>query len=478
MKNISIWKDERKVKDYPKLNEDKNIDVLIIGGGITGVSTLYNLRKSKLNVMLVEQNKIGQSITGSSTGKLTYLQNDLIDKIRKSFSDKEALEYLASQKDAINIVKDIVDKEKINCNLEKVDSYLYTNNEKEINKLKELKKFLNRNGFDIKEESVDLISNKYMIKAQNTYMFHPIKYVYGLLNNNSYPIYENTSITKIDKKEDYYLCYTNNYKIKTKWVVLASHYPYFTIPFLFPIKGSLEKSYLSASKMNIKPLSLISYSNPFISIRTFKENLIYLSNSHSVNTDVDDEKNFSELKKKLKDLKLTPDYLWSNIDIITNDGLPYIGKIKDKLLLGTGYNTWGLTNGTLAGKILSDIILNNDNKYIKLFSPTRVNLSKVGKIFDDAIKSAEGYLNGYINKSDSINYTKINDKDVMIYKDNKKEHIVCRKCPHLGCNLLFNETEKTWDCPCHGSRFNIDGKCISAPANKDITVKKTNYKGK
>ena len=446
MKNISVWEDIRIKKEYPTLNEDKDVDVLIIGGGITGISTLYHLKHTNLRVLLVEQNKIGMSVTSKSTGKLSFLQNDLIDKIRNNFNEMIASMYLKAQIESINSIVNIINKDKINCDLEKVDSYLYTNKDDEIDKIKELEKFLNKNNINTKQTNNNLVKSKYMFKVSDTYMFHPLKFIYGLLKNNKFPIYENTSIKKIDKENYYYICYTDNNIIKTKYVVLAFHYPYFIIPYMFPIKCSLEKSYLSSSKYNIDNLSLISYSNPFISIRTYKDNLIYLSNSHSVDKKVCDKDNFNELIKKLNDINLKPDYLWSNIDIITNDGLPYIGKIKDNLLIGTGYNTWGLSNGFLAGKILSDIILNKDNEYIELFSPKRVNGSQIIEGIKDAGKTINGYLNGFINSDGKY------------------------ICPHAKCMLIYNEIENTFDCPCHGSRFNKDGKCISGPANRDIEL--------
>ena len=447
MKNISIWKDTVIGKGYPKLDEDKSVDVLIIGGGITGVSTLYHLKKSNLNVMLVEQNKVGQSITGSSTGKLSYLQNDLIDKIRNSFNDLTATKYIKAERDAIDMIVKVINKEKISCDLERVESYLYTNKEKEISKIKDLEKFLKKSSIEVEHGEVDLVKSKYMIKVKDTYIFHPLKFIYGLLSKNKYLIYEDTSIIKIDECDDYYICYTKDNKIKAKWVIIASHYPYFNIPFLFPIKCSLEKSYISACKYDVKPLSLISYSNPFISIRNYKDYLIYLSNSHRVNTDTCDKKHYEELMKKLSDLKIKPDYLWSNIDIMTNDGLPYIGILKGNMLIGTGYNTWGLASGFLAGKILSDIVQGKNNRYINLFDPRRNNASKFVGVVGNTIKNIEGYIRGYANTSH-------------------------KTCPHLGCKLIYNEIEDTFDCPCHGSRFDNSGKCISGPANKNIDIKK------
>ena len=467
MKNISIWKDTVLKKEYPKLEKDINIDVLIIGGGITGISTFYHLKKSNLKIALVEQNKIGFSITGNSTGKLNYLQNDLLDKIRFNFNDEVALKYIRSQKDAIELAIKIINDENIDCDIKKVDSFLYTNKDDEIKKIKDLEKFLSKNNIITKSADTKLVNSKYMFKVEDTYIFHPIKFIYGLIDKND-NIYENTGIKKIEKKKNKYVCFTDNNKIIAKHIIIASHYPYFNLPFLFPIKGSLEKSYLSASIYDDSPISLISYSKPIISLRSYKDYLIYLSNSHIISNKINDKENFFELKEKLKKINLKPDYLWSNIDIMTNDGLPYIGKIKENMFIATGYNTWGLTNGILAGKIISDMILNKKNQYIELFNPNRINMPKVLSVAGDAYDSIKGYIKSYLNKSDKILYKKIDGKSIMEYKEGNKK--VYHTCPHLGCKLLFNEIEETFDCPCHGSRFDINGKCISAPANKDINI--------
>lgn len=448
MKNISIWNDIQR-KKYKSLYEDKNVDVLIIGGGITGVNTLYNLKDTNLNIILVEQGRICFSTTSNSTGKLSYLQNDLIDKIRNKCGDECASLYLKSQIEAIKKIVGVIKKEKINCDLEKVDSSLYTNNKEEVTKLINLRKFLESNDIKTYDTKSYLVKSKYMFSVKDTYLFNPVKYTQNLASkcNN---IYENTSIKKIEEKEDYYLCYTDKYTIKTKWVIIASHYPYFTLPFLFPFKNSLEKSYISASTYKNNNVSLISYSNPFISIRTYKDNLIYLSNSHSIENSVCDRKNFNELLKKLKDINLKPNYLWSNIDIITNDGLPYIGKLKNNILISTGYNTWGLSTSFLASEILRDIIMNKKNTYINLFNPHRHTICSMKDTLKNICKNIVGFVKGYTN---------INKKE---------DESISKICPHLGCKLIYNEVEDTWDCPCHGSRFDKEGNVIGGPANKDI----------
>ena len=475
MKNISIWKDKsKKIMNYKSLDKDIECDVLIIGGGITGISTLYNLNNSNLDVVLVEQNKIGMGVTSNSTGKLSYLQDSIYNKIINRYDEKMAGRYLKSQKDAIEMVVDIIKKEKIDCDLEKSKSYLYTNKDNEIDNIKKLKTFLIDNGVKVVDEHFSLVESKYMISVSNTYLFNPLKFVRGLANviDNS-KIYENTSIIKCERNDLGYVCYTNSNIIRCKYVVIASHYPYFNLPYLFPIKGSLEKSYIGSGKKKMENVSLISYSNPYISIRNYKDYMIYLSNSHIISNDTNDEKHFLELEKKIKDMNVNIEYLWSNIDIMTNDSIPYIGRINNNLFIGTGYNAWGLANGVLAGYIISKLIKDFTTGYEDLFDPLRKIKGNTLEILKNSYYNAMGMINGMINKSDKISCDTFMGKIIYIYKDDNKEYRVYSKCPHMGCSLIFNEIEKTWDCPCHGSRFDLSGKCISGPSNKDITVKNT-----
>lgn len=475
MKKFSIWKDGNYKINSKKLDSDIDCDVLIVGGGLTGISALYHLKDSNLKVVLVEQNKVGMGVTANSTGKLTYLQDSMYNKIWEKYDKDIARMYLESQKDAIELVVDIINKNNLDCDLVKSKSYVYTSKDEEIDKIEELKTFLLDNNIKVGEDKNSLVSSKYMISVDDTYLFNPVKFIYNLvskckLDNN---IYENTSIVKIDDSDSNYLCFTDDdRKIKCKYVVIASHYPYFNLPFMFPIKGSLEKSYLCSGKKEIDNVSLISYSNPFISIRNYKDYIIYLANSHVNSSDVNDKDNFDELLIKIRDLEFDPDYIWSNIDIMTNDSLPYIGEFKENMYISTGYNTWGMANGIFGGYLVSEMIKGNNLKHRELFNPKRNISGNVLEMVKDSYYSLEGIVNGMINRSSEVEYKTIDGEGVAIYRDNSGEHIVYRKCPHMGCTLIFNEVEKTWDCPCHGSRFDIDGKCISGPSNRDIGYKK------
>ncbi len=484
MKNYSLWLENMNFTPNKALDQNINVDVLIVGGGITGLSSAYHLKNSNLKVALIEKNLIAHGVTARTTGKLTYLQELIYTKIKKFHNEDKAKLYLKSQQKAIKIVEDIIKKHNIDCDFMKVNSLVFTNEEKEIPKIKEEKKLLENWKIKVEQTSKvnDLVNSKYCIKVNDTAVFHPLKYLIKLkeICQNHVSIYENSKLISVEKVNDSYICHVNNYEIKTKYIVFACHYPYFLIPFLMPTKTYLEKSYITATKIKeAKNYSAITSKKPTKSIRFEQDSknsyLIFLSNSHNLCNKLDYENNFKDTINKLKK---TPDFIWSNKDIITYDYLPFIGEIKDNMFIATGYNTWGMTNGSLAGKIISDLILKKDNKYTALFNPKRaINMAKIINFPLNIGSSLKSLTENKIIKNKSwyeknIKFENRKGTAVAIYQDEfKKEHIVKNICPHFKCSLVFNEIEKTWDCPCHGSRFDIDGKCIEGPANFDISYK-------
>ena len=487
VKNQSIWLDGYDYNDYVSLDKDITCDILIIGGGITGLSTLYNLRKSNLNVVLVEANLVGSGVSGYTTGKINFLQELIYSDILKKANYEKAKLYYDSQKYAIKKIVDIINKEKILCDLEKTDSFVFANEEKEIEKIKKEKELLTSFGERVEEYNKELlyVQNKYAIKVSDTYVFHPLKYLLALkkiIRKFNKPIYEKTKVNNIIKNGEYYNLQTDKYVIKAKKIVLACHYPFFLFPYFLPIKTNIEKSYIIASLAKNAHKTYITSNKPTTSIRYHKDYLIYLSNSRNISNKIDEKENYEEVIKKANNLNLKVKYIWKNDDLITLDKIPYIGYVKknDKtLLIGTGYNTWGMTNGSLAGFILSDLIMGNTNKYVSLTDPLRVihiknTLPKIINIF----YNSKGFLKSKIKKNkdwyQNVKIKNINGKSVAIYKDNDKEYKVYNTCPHMGCSLIFNAVDKTWDCPCHASRFSLSGKVIKGPSTKDITYNEKN----
>lgn len=449
----SIWVDTIKSAiSYEALDQDLKVDVLIIGGGITGMSVAYQLQNSGLNIVLVERNKIGRGITSKTTGKIDYLQGLKYTKLK---NEKIAHLYLKSQLEAINLLKDIIEKEKILCDLEQTSSILVAQTEKESKQLQAEFIFF-------KKENIPVTKlNNQSIKVENTFHFHPLKYIEGLKQKLTIPIYENTNILKVKRRNEYYFCYTNKHHIKAKIVILACHYPFFLIPYLFPLKCYPEKSYIMAKKGVEQKENTITIGHPTLSQRTFKDNQITLIGSHKTSDTFSIKENFSPL------LALNPDYIWSNEDLMTFDFLPFIGRLKENLYLATGYNTWGMTNATLAGKIISDLIFKKPNLYVPLFDPHRSNFlartTYVGK-------TSKEYLKAYIKPKTT---KKLHYQDSKaIYSENNDKIIVQKRCPHLGCPLIFNAIEQVWECPCHASKFTKEGYWLKGPSKKDITIGK------
>ena len=483
MKNISIWQDTVNNNDkYESLNENIDVDILIIGGGITGCSTFYQFKDDNRKIALVEKNRIGSGASSRSSAKITFLQEDIYTRLNNIFGKDKAYLYYRSQKEALRVVKDIVNKEKIDCDFKSSKSYLYTLDSLNIKKIEKEKKLLS--SFGEKTTYIKKLPNGMKVDScfyvNDTYIFHPLKYIKEIINKSisiNHRVYENTKIIKIEKCEDYFKCYTEKNIIKTKKIVLSLHYPYFLLPYLMPLKCYLEKSFLVCSKVkkeydfnaiNIeKPLKSMRYYNNYLLMVSSSTNLAFASNSRKMLDDLEDNTKITNY-----------DYVWSNYDLMTLDHLPLIGFIDDNLIIATGFNTWGNSNGVLASIIIKDLINNKYNIYKELFNPKRgFNKEKLINYPINIFSNIYSYIDSKVNKNKTFYngnpyFTKKDGKAVAIYKDDKGvEHIIYNRCPHLKCSLVFNEVEKTWDCPCHGSRFDLDGKCIMGPSNYDIGYK-------
>lgn len=470
MKNTSIWLENKRMFDFKSLKDNLDVDVLIIGGGITGVSLLYELKNTNLKVCLVERNKIGRGVTSKTTAKLNYLQGIVYSKIAKDVSELAAKTYLNSQIAGINHLLENINKENITCNLEKVTSYIIGTKQADIDREYN---FLKNNGINVKKEDLSLY-------VDDTYVFHPIKYLEALLNavvKKNKLIFENTEVIELNKEAEGYICKTKDACIKAKKVVLACHYPFKLFPFFLPVRTYIEKSYCMVTKVKNNPKITYITDYPDIHSKRYYEDNgkvyeIELGLSHNTCVKNDDKENF---RKLIKDKSI--EYLWSNEDIMTSDHLPFIGFIKKDLLLATGYNTWGMATSAIASLILKDILLGKYNSYSEIFKPFRsINLAKIKQYPLNVLGNLKSFIGPKLNKKKvwypaNLTFKKINGKLIAIYKEKDKEYKVIPKCPHVGCTLIFNEPEKTWDCPCHASKFDLSGKCIKGPSLKDITYK-------
>ena len=242
----SLWQKDNNLRNLSLVNEDKQTDILIIGAGITGVSTCYNLLNTDFDIILIDRGLFFNEVTAKSTGKITYLQDLKYQEILGIYGFETAKLYYESQKEAIRIIKKNIKENDIECNFEKSESITFTNDEKQIPKFIKEEEFFNKIGVRYSNNVNNKnFKAKRLISVKNTYVFNPVKYLKGLLkeikNNKNIRLYENSVATKIRKEDGYYVTRVNDFDIKSKKVVVACNYPFFTIPGFIPLKTYLEK---------------------------------------------------------------------------------------------------------------------------------------------------------------------------------------------------------------------------------------------
>lgn len=490
MKNKTLWQEGIKIINTEEIPEHLEVDTLIIGGGIAGISTLFELKDSKENVILIEKDFIGMGTTARTTGKLCYMQELCYNKLENIFNFDTAKLYLEASIDAINHVKNNIDTYNIDCNFNWTDAYVFTNKNSEIEKFKIEEKFYNRVKLVDTTNDQMPINNPviYSLKTSDNAVFHPLKYLYKLAEiclQQGKKIYQQVIAQKLKKIGDKYQIDTNKGTILANKVIVCTHYPFFVIPGLIPLRSHIENSFITVSAINEEyNFQAITSNKPTDSFRFYYDKgnyFIYAGESSKTCNHFNYEKRLEELQDKLFfKFKIDSDYSWHTHDVMSNDSLPFIGilnKNEPNLMIATGFNKWGMTNGVIAGKLLADLTLGKENKYKDIFSPTRkMNLEKLKNFFIDGYGNVKSILKAKFIKEqpfykDNIKITYEDGTRIGIYKDeNGKIHKVKNVCPHMKCNLIFNYVDTTWDCPCHGSRFDIDGNVLKGPSVYNIKL--------
>ena len=474
----SIWDESCKFDKREELKGDIKTDVLIVGAGITGILIGYFLKKSGRDVVLIDKAEIASGNTKNTTAKITS-QHDLIyNTLIKEFGEEKAKQYADANELAIRKYKQIIEERKIDCDFKVVPAYIYSLNEvdKIIKEVEAAKKL----GIDAEFiEKIDIPLNvKGAIKFNNQAQFNPLRFLKGI--SNDLVIYENTRAIKIEKN----LVTTNKGSIEANHIVIATHYPIMNVPGYYFMKMHQERSYVIALE-NAEGIEgmYIDYEKKGYSFRSYK-GLLLLGGISQRTGENENGGSYDELRKFAKEIypNSKEKYHWSAQDCITIDGIPYIGRYSNStpnIYVATGFNKWGMTSAMVSAMIISDFILGNENKFSEIFSPKRFDLSlSINNIANDLVETAKNFIAQKISipsseiehiKNGHAGIVEYNGQKVGVYKDKQgKEFIVSTKCAHLGCELHWNADELTWDCPCHGSRFDYRGKLIDSPAVNNI----------
>ncbi len=484
--------------EYDKLEDNQETDVCIVGGGVFGVTCAYYLTKSGYNVTILEKYKIGEKTTGHSTAKITSQHGLFYDYLINSYNKKFAKDYLDANEEAISNIKDIIDNEKISCDFEYQNNYIYTTSKEELKDIKKEVSAVESLGFQ-NCEFVTKTGLPFDIKGaicfKHQAQFNPLKYLCGLcksITSNNGKIYTNTTVIDVKQENDYYITYTENNIVKSKYVIIASHYPFINFPGFYFTKMYQSTSYVIAvdTKKTLFNGMYINCKSPIFSYRTAKLDgkkvLLIAGGDHKTGHPTCYKDSYGLLENEAKKYYPNCEVIskWSTRDCISLDKIPYVGSysnIMPNMFVGTGFKKWGFTCSNIAANIVVDSILGKTNKYSYLFDSTRLKpIKNIDEMKNIIVQSANSLLLDKLKKP-NMNFDEINNNSgsiieianhkVGIYKNAEgKIYAVNPICTHLGCLLSWNDVDKTWDCPCHGSRFDYTGKNIYDPAFKDLEV--------
>lgn len=496
----SIWIDTvpNILDKSKKLDCDISCDVAIVGGGLTGLTSAYYLSKKGLKVVVLEKDSLMSKTSGNTTAKITA-QHDLFYKyLIDTFGLETAKKYLNCNLNAINNIKSIIDEEKISCDFEFQSSYVFTKSNSYVQDIKDEVKAMHLLGLDAKLlNKIPLpISNVLCaIEFPNQAQFNPRKYAFGLSNsilNNNGLIFENSMVSDIKKIKDNYYCKVGDYSVESKYVILATRYPFINAPGFYFLKMYQTLSYCATFEIedNIFSGMHINAENPTLSARIAKDNgknvLLLSGCSHKVGKPSGVSDPYSTLTTFAHSIFENSKIIskWVTEDSVSLDKLPYIGQFSSfmpNMYIATGFKKWGMTFSNVASNIIVDKILGNENEYSNIFNSSRFhpikNKEEMGNMLKEATSSI--IIKKFTIPDDTIQSLSFNEGNIIefegetvgVFKDKDgKIYKVKPICPHLGCELSWNPVNKTWDCPCHGSRFNYDGKLLYGPALHDLTI--------
>lgn len=489
------WRDKLDLPSFPKLEEKISVDVGIVGGGIAGITAAYLLSKQNMKVAVIDAGVILNGTTGHTTAKITAQHDIIYDEFIKHFGEDKAKRYYEAQMEAKAFIEQTTKELDIDCDFEEQDAIIYTNSDEYITQLENEKKAYDQLGIEGElTDSIPLqVPHKKALIMKNQAQYHPLKFLKVLVEEsvkNGVKFYENTTAVDVEYNKHPAIVTRDGHRIISRFIFVASHFPFYDGQGFYPTRMYAERAYVLAVKAKKKyPGGMyINAEQPTRSLRSVtidgEEAWLVIGDKHKTGQGKSTIEHYNALQDFAEEHIGVEEilYRWSAQDLTTLDKLPYVGRISENeeaVFVATGFRKWGMTNGTIAAKIIADKIMGKDNPYEELYSPSRFqadpSLRKFASINADVAKHLiKGKLEFTDNNiqslsTDDATVTRINGKRAGVYKDQENNiHAVDTTCTHMGCEVEWNSGERTWDCPCHGSRFSYTGEVMEGPAKRPL----------
>lgn len=496
----SFWIASTLQSSYPALTQDLAVDVAIVGAGLAGMTAAMLLKKAGKTVAVLEAGKIAEGVSGHTTAKVTALHQLKYASLVNSMGEEKARLYGASNQAAIEQVAALVRDEQIDCDFERKDAYTFATAANTLEKVKAEAEAALKLGLPAAFVTTTSLPFEVMgaVKFSDQAQFHPRKYILhlaGKVQGEGSYVFEHTRVQTVEGEQPCRVQTENGPTVTTADVIIATNLPILDQGLYFA-KTFPKRSYLIGTRIDSAKAPngmFIGTGEKYRSIRTTPTNdggvmLLIGGEGHKVGEATDTEERFQRLAEYAQQHfgVETIDYYWSTQDMVSFDGLPYIGKLTpmhQHTYVATGFSLWGMSNSTLAAMLLKDLILGQDNPWAELYEATRptpfVTQESLKNNLDVGTRWIGDRLKGLFDGLDKVKpgegrLVTVNGQKVAAYRDaGGTLHSVSAVCPHLGCIVSWNAAETSWDCPCHGSRFTPDGQILHGPAVNELAQTQT-----
>ncbi|WP_010632077.1 FAD-dependent oxidoreductase [Sporolactobacillus vineae] len=493
-KTTSVWQDTVHLPEFRALDKDIETETLIVGGGITGITAAFRLASAGVKVTLIEAARLASGTTGYTTAKITAQHGLIYHELAAHFGAEKAGLYYQANQEALHWMEQTITENNVSCGFEKKPAVVYAATDQEAAAVEKEKAAYDRLGIpgDLKQETGLSLPAVNALSMPDQAQFHPLMYLHYLiaeLSRMGVPVYEQTMAVELEQEKPPVIRTRQGFRIHCRNVLICSHFPFYDPRFYFS-RMFPERSYLIACETDatVPDGMYLSAGDPKRSVRSLKlsgKNMVLIGGeNHKTGRGEDTEIHFDRLSGFADSLLGENRRIarWSAQDYTTLDKVPYIGPIsanQPHLFVAAGFRKWGMTTGTLAAGLLTDLVLEQDNPYVELFSPSRFEADPmVGRFLIENAEVAGNLIKGKIGQeeksiadlgNDQGAIVSLNETRAGVYKQpDGKVVIVDTTCPHLGCEVNWNQSERTWDCPCHGSRFRANGEVIDGPALKPL----------
>ena len=473
----SLWIKTSESAARPPLYGDTETEVAVIGGGMAGILTALFLQEHGVHTVVLEAGRTGGGTTCRTTAKLTSQHGAIYAELLERFGREKAQMYAHANQRAIENYRRVIEKYHISCDFEETDALLYSHAHEDVMR-REAEAAASLGlpaSFTSRLELPLRISGAVRFTGQA--QFHPLKFLYPLADQLT--VYERTPAERVEG----HTVFTPKGRVKADKIVFACHYPFVNFPGLYFARMHQERSYVLALENAPLPQGMYyGYEAYAYSLRRWGNVTLLGGGAHRTGENPDGG-HYRELREAARILFPESREIahWSAQDCMTASGVPYIGRFSARdpqWYVATGFRKWGMSNAMAAAELLTALICDGSHPDAAVFDPGDLLQQRPGRIAEEGLQAARGLgrrvLHGPVPQADELAVgeggpAELDGKQMGVYRATEELYYAVElRCPHLGCRLEWNPDDKSWDCPCHGSRFDVQGRCLTEPAQTDL----------